>query len=367
MSQKLLSYVKEQPAVWQHILDSREELFSPLAEKLKDREINRIVLIGTGSSFMASQLAAEFYNNVLEIETTLVVPTRLGSLPKFLDKETTLVVASSQTGRSTSTLSAINRMKNEGFTLVASTAIDNTPIVKACDYYQPIDCGEEVVGPKTKGMTATFLTLYLMGVELCKKWGRLDSAKESEIIKALGDAFAAAPENIEKCCDFFSKHSKVFASQPHFTLIGDGFAYPTLHEGALKILETLDVPVAAYEFEEYIHGVNNTLVEGMCNIIVPVKKENFARIKKMDSYAINKGCIDYIITTEPWVEGERTLLLKGSGKDYTIPFEILPAFQAISVYGSEGKHINCDEMRNQDFFILLDTKAQDEGSDVWQG
>lgn len=367
MSLKMLSYVKEQPAVWQHILDEKNRIFSPLAEKLKDRDINRIILLGTGSSLMASQLAAEFFNNVLEIETTVAVPTRLGKLPGFLDAEKTLVVASSQTGRSTSTLGAINLLREKGFTVIAVTAIDNTPIVNASDFYQAIECGEETVGPKTKGMTATFLTLYLMGMELCKKWGILSAEKEKEIVDALNKSFAEAPGNIEKCCEFCQKHADEFAKQPHMALIGDGFAYPTLQEGALKILESLDMPVFAYEFEEYLHGVNNTITPGMFNIIVPVNSENFERIRKMDSYAKEHGCIDYVITTAPWKSGERLLQLSGSGKDYTIPFEILPAFHAISVFGSMGKGLSCDEPRHQDFYILLDTKEQDKDSKVWQG
>lgn len=361
------AYLKEQPTVWKSITDKREEIFTPLAEKLKDKKIKRILLIGTGSSYMASQLAGEFFNNVLKIETTLAIPTRLGALPEFLNPEETLVFAASQTGRSTSTLHAIERLKNTGFKIVAVTAIDNTPIVNACDYYQQIHCGEETVGPKTKGMTSTILTLYLTGMALCKAWGILSADMEEALISALYKSFAGVEENISLCYDFCEKHKSFFAEQPHFTLIGDGFGYPTLQEGALKILETLDVPAFAYEFEEYLHGVNNTIAPGMCNIIVPVNEENFARMKTLDGYCRSKGCLDYIITTADWEDGEQVLKLNGSGEDFTIPFEILPAFQAMSVYGSEHKGINCDLPRNKEFFALLDTKAQDKDSKVWQG
>lgn len=368
MAQKMLGYLKEQPAVWKSITDRRGELFSALAEQLKDRKAKRILLIGTGSSYMASQLAGEFFNNVLGIETTLVIPTRLGALPDFLNPEETLVFAASQTGRSTSTLHAVEKLRAKDFKVVAVTAIDNTPIVNASDYYQMIDCGEETVGPKTKGMTSTILTLYLTGMALCKAWGIIDSAKEEKLISALYKSFEGVEENIELSCNFCAKHRSFFSGQPHFTLIADGFGFPTAQEGALKILETLDVPAFAYEFEEYLHGVNNTIAPGMCNIIIPVNKENFARMETLDNYCRSRGCLDYIFTTEDsWKDGEQVLKLNGSGEGFTIPFEILPAFQAMSVYGSEYKAIDCDLPRNKEFFALLDTKAQDKDSKVWQG
>lgn len=364
--QMMLSYIKEQPKVWSDMVNNREELFGNLAEKFTAPR-KRIIFIGTGSSLTACKHGEYFFREALGIEANVVVPTRLGATPDFLNPEETLVFAASQTGRSTSTLQAIEIFREKGFPVIAVTAIDNTPIVRASDCYQPIVCGEEISGPKTKGMTATALTLFLAGIALASKWGKLSSEKENEIIGGFNKAFSCAPDNIAVCCDFFAAHRSVLAAQPHFILISDGMGFHTAEEGALKMLETLCVPVMAYEFEEYLHGVNNTIEPGMCNVLAPTLPENFERVERLDNYCRQNGCIDYIITTADWVKGENVLKLKGTGSRFTSLFEIMLAFQILSVYSCEYKGIDCDDPKGPEFYKIMDTKAQDAGDTEWRG
>lgn len=367
MAQKMLAYIKEQPAVWTAMVKKRKEGFRALRETFTKRPVKRILIIGSGSSYNAGDMAAEFFTEALGIEAEALAPTRLSALPQLLDPASTLVFAASQTGRSTSTLSAVKTLRQQGFPVVAVTAIEDCPLVRACEWYQPIDCGEETVGPKTKGQTATVLTLYLAGMALCEGWGMLSAKREEELAGALLAAFEAAPENIERCCAFVQKHVGMLAEKPCFTLIADGLGYPMIKEGALKILETLSVSAAAYEFEEYLHGVNHTIQPGVCNLVVPFLPENLERMKRMNDYCLSHGCDNFVVTTAPWEDGEKVLKLKGSGSRYTAPFETLPFFQVVSVYGSEAKDIECDEPRLLDFYQSLDTKAQDEGSTEWKG
>ncbi|MDO5602128.1 MAG: hypothetical protein Q4G07_05100, partial [Oscillospiraceae bacterium] len=261
-------------------------------------------------------MAAEFFTEALGLETQALAPTRLSALPGLLDPASTLVFAASQTGRSTSTLAAVKVLQKKGFPVVAVTAVEDCPLVRACEWRQPIACGEETVGPKTKGQTSTVLTLYLAGMALCRAWGALSEKREEELAQALMAAFAAAPENIGRCCEFVEKHVGLLASKPCFTLIADGPGYPMIKEGALKILETLSVSAAPYEFEEYLHGVNHTIAPGVCNFVVPFLPENLERMKRMNDYCEAHGCDNFVVTAAPWAKGERVLKLKGSGSPY---------------------------------------------------
>lgn len=352
-----MQYLEEQPEVWKKILYNREELFHELSGTCLNHRIHRVLLVGSGSSYNASLLAAQFYEEELGLEATAVVPTKIGALPSLLNRESTLVFAVSQSGRSTSTIHVIDTLRKSGFTVVGITADAASPIAGACDLHQLIDCGEETVGPKTKGMTATVLTLYLAGMCLCKTAGHLDSQKESFLYSKLTHSFDAAPENIARCVRFCKDSLKELSENPHFTLISDSTGYATACEGALKVLETLYVPACAYEFEEYLHGVNNIIAPGVCNLFVPVSPDNYERMQKLDDYCRKNKCSDFVITSAKNSGFTGALELEGSNSIFTQPFETLLFFQVLSALGSEEKGIDCDKPKFSDFYSLLETKA----------
>lgn len=356
MAQKMMAYLEEQTVVWISMVKNRNTLFSDFAKVIRTRKINRILMIGTGSSYHALEMAAVFMEDVTGIEITTAIPTRMGSLAAHLSPETTLVMAASQSGSSTSTAKAAMELMEKGFFVIGITAEPESQIARDCSFHQLISCGEESVGPKTKGMTGTVLTLYLMGIILGKEIKSLTASRENSLLKLFIKSFEAAPENILRSRMFCEKHKETFAAKPDFTLVSDGMSYLAAKEGALKILETLYVPCVAYEFEEYLHGVNNTIEPELCNILMPNLPENLSRMKRLDRYCRKAGCTNFVITSVPWEQEETVLQLLGTTSQYTVPFEILLAFQVMSVYGSEQKGIECDRPKFIDFYSLMETK-----------
>ncbi len=206
-------------------------------------------------------------------------------------------------------------------------------------------------------MTATVLTLYLAGMVLCSAAGLLSAEKEASLCGDFLRSFTAAPKNISLCREFCEKNTKELSENAHFTFISDSTGYPSCCEGALKVLETLYVPATAYEFEEYLHGVNNIIAPGVCNVLIPVNPENFDRMHKLDDYCRAHGCRNFVVTSAQNSGFEEALQLEGSGSVFTQPFESLLFFQVLSALGSEYKHINCDKPKFTDFYNLLETKA----------
>ena len=352
----MIRYLEEQPEVWSRILRNREGITRSLADGITGRKIKRILLIGSGSSQNAAMCAAQFYEEELGLEADAVVPTRIGALPRLLNSGSTLVFAVSQSGRSTSTIRAAETLKRVGFTVAGVTADESSPLAKAADLHLLIACGEEATGPKTKGMTATVLTLYLAGMCLCGEIGS-GTVQESALCRELQSSFTAGPENISRCHSFCEANLKTLAKIPSFTLIADGMGYAVTCEGALKLLETLCVPASAYEFEEYLHGVNNLIAPGAYNLIILTDPRNFSRMRKLDNYCRANRCRNFVITSVKDSGFPGALQLEGSGFSYTQPFETLLFFQILSALGSEYKNINCDQPRFSDLYALLATKA----------
>lgn len=357
MSKKMMAYLREQPAVWKRILKERETLLREFSNFAGGRTPRRILTAGSGSSYNAAAAAAEFYTRWLGLEAFAVVPTRAEPMLNFLDSSRDLVFVLSQSGRSTSTLHLIETMRRRGFPVIGFTSDASSPIASAVDFHQAIDCGDETVGPKTKGMTASVLTLYLAGLTLARKAGTVSDEEAEGMCRSLSISFDAAEENIETCRAFCEEKAGLFSGQPHFTLISDGVGLPAAQEGALKLLETLYVPAYAYEFEEYLHGIHNTIAPGTCNLLFPSSEEQTNRYLALHRFCGKNGCLSLMVSSLPCANlPEDCLRLSGSGQEFTVPFETLLFSQMLSACGSEAKRIDCDLPRFPDFYGRMETK-----------
>lgn len=354
MAQQMLKYTREQPDIWKNILARREEITRNFVSS-QDGSLKRLVLIGSGSSFTASRTAAEILMRLTKVEVTVAEPTRLYPLLTHLG-EGTVFCACSQSGRSTSTLEAVRAIQKAGFRVTAVTANPDSSLAKACDGHVTVECGEELVGPKTKGMTSSALTLTLMGAELALAKELLDASAYNKAIIDFSRSFDLAAGNIERCVSWCGEHPEI-AEAPHMIVVADGMALPAALEGALKVLETLYVPVFAYEFEEYLHGVNNTLNPQSWMIHLVPEGENRRRFLALSDFAQERGGHNFIISSGTPTGRAGELNLAASGNELTLPFEMLLPFHAISALISEIKGINCDKPQFKDFAQRLHTKA----------
>lgn len=358
MAQKMMGYIKDQPEVWKSIVEQRKELCRGFVEANKGKTVKRIVMLGSGSSLTAPSMAREFFQDFLGIEVLAVAPTRFGSLWKLLDPETTLYWAISQSGRSTSTIAVIDELHEQGIKVTALTANPESAVAARCDEHVLIACGAEMVGAKTKGMTSTALTLYLMGMELCLAQGRLAQADYDKMIADLLRSFSLASETIEKsivwCRNEESKANLTAA--PHIILVAEGMNYPVSLEAALKMLETLRMPVFTYEFEEYLHGVVNTVDDQSYMIYLVSDSHNRERMLQLFDYTAKYGSHNLIVSHGTPTGRANELYLETSGNDFTLPFETLLPFHVISALSSEDRGIDCDLPKFPDF-LVMGTKA----------
>ena len=358
MAQRMLAYTREQASVWRAILDGRKALAGEFVKAFQDAPLQRFVLVGAGSSYTAAQFAKEILERLLQVEATVAVPTRIGTLLPLLPRSSGAVFfAISQSGRSTNTEDATKKIRASGHLVTAVTANPQSPVAQLCGSCVPVLCGEETVGPKTKGMTATALTLTLLGMELALAKGILSAETYKETIAAFYRAADCAAENVEAGIAWCAQH-KELAKAPHMILVADGMTLPAAMEGALKVLETLYIPVFAYEFEEYLHGVGNTINADSWLVFLSSDTGDRQRIMRLYEFAGEHGSHNYMISagTPAGCAGE--LFLNSSGNELTLPFETLMPFHAISALLSEEKGINCDLPQFSDFAQRLNTKAQ---------
>lgn len=359
MGKLMMAAIAEQPQVWTKILNRRETLCESALRLWGNRR--RVLIVGSGSSRNAALCAQRFYEDALGIETTVASSTGVAAYAALMAPADIMVLVVSQSGRSTNTEAAIALLAARGFSVVAVTADATSAVAKAGCAHVLIDCGMETVPAKTKGMTASVLTLYVLGLLAAERQKRIGAGEVERLLTLFQAAADHAGENIRRSIAFCEAHLPALATQPHYTLIADGAGLPAAEEGALKLLETLYAPTFAYEFEEYLHGVNNTMGPGRAQFYLPAYAENLPRMCALLGYSDRLGCRNWQVTTLPVAADERTLTLLGSGSPHAAPFETLLFFQVLSSLGSAHLGHDCDRPRWADFYTVMGTKS-DGGS-----
>jgi len=235
-----------QPECLTLIFQNKKRLFSDFVDFYAGHKTGRVYLIGSGTSYHACAAAAPYMEQVLGIEVTVSSPTATVNIYE----KSAMAVAVSQSGRSTNTLTAVARLKEAGIPVVTLTDPIDTPVAKAGDLPVLLSACDEQIGPKTRGYTATLLSLVLMALEV-KSDTYVYYARDLE---ALCQIIEQYPSYINVCENFFEKHMESIKKARHYLFVGKGVSGKAADECALKVLETLCYPASGYEFEEFLHG-----------------------------------------------------------------------------------------------------------------
>ena len=224
--------------------------------------IQRVILEGsrTGGGIRSSQLHA-------------------GSA-KSLVRPGSVAIGISQSGQSFATVDALRKASECGAYTVSVTANSNSPIAQAAKDILLIPCGEELIGPKTKGYSAT--VALLIGTALALKGTQITDESVKTIKSYLGqkdtiDSVAAACPRTNLCF-----------------VIGSGDNLGTAREGALKIMEIAKIPSMYFDLEDSMHGPFTTLDDNSFVVVLGIDsymQERMAGLLKILQHLGAKGIL----------------------------------------------------------------------------
>ena len=351
MAEKMAAYIEEQKDRLLDILAERESVLAGFDKALSQTRWKRIIMAGSGSSYNAACCVKGLFAGLCGIEAIPCVPTQLRQSLLTADRQDTLVLLISQSGASTSTNGILPALREEGWRTAGLTQDLASPLAAACDPVTEIRCGEEKVGPKTKGFACTVLTLQLMALSLARAQGRREEAERA--LEKLKAAVSAIPEHIRRSRAWIGSVRQTLIGAPHILLAGCGEACPMLQEGALKLLETLYVPCFSYDFEEYLHGVHCTIGPGS-NLIL-VLPDDARRERMLQLAAFNEANGGHSLLISMNRAGTGSLVLEAEN-DFTCVYSALIPLQLIGAEVSAMKGIDCDRPKFPDFARALNTK-----------
>ena len=225
--------------------------FHEKVEKLLNSSLDSIHIVACGTSFYAG-IAGKY---LIEQITDIPVFVEIASEYRYFGakKQSSLVIAITQSGETADTLAALKEAKNSGCrTLVITNVIGSTASRIADGYILP-QSGPEIGVAATKTFTAQIIILLLIALKIAIQKDKLGSNEIYKYILHLKEL----PRQIRQVLDrsdailAIAKHIK--DSQSVF-FIGRGINYPLSLEGALKLKEISYIHAEGFAAGELKHG-----------------------------------------------------------------------------------------------------------------
>jgi glucosamine--fructose-6-phosphate aminotransferase (isomerizing) len=241
------SEIAQTPEIFSQVI-SADLISLQLASLLSEANIKTILVLARGTSDNAAHFFKYLVETQLGLPCGLTSPSSVSIYNSKLRYENTLVVAISQSGKSTDLVEFAKSAKSSGAKLVAITNDDKSPLATNADFHISLHTGPELAVAATKSYSSQLLISYL----LVMKWAGRNPATEKIVSEAKG---------ILEARTHISQMAKSLDLNQQIVVLGRGFAYPNAKETALKIQETCKVNVHGMSTADYLHGPISALNE----------------------------------------------------------------------------------------------------------
>jgi glutamine---fructose-6-phosphate transaminase (isomerizing) len=230
------------------------------------QSVNRILILGCGTSYHAGCIAASMLQNIARIPTEVEIASEFRYSNPIIS-ENTLVIAISQSGETADTLAAIREVKAKGAKVIGICNVKYSKLTREADSCLFLKAGPEISVCSTKAFTSqlTLLSLFTLFMARLRHLSKEDGQLFLRDLKQL-------PHIVEKILaktDQIQILAKKYCRFQNFFFIGRRYMYPTSLEAALKLKEISYVNAIGYPAGEMKHGPialidENLVTIGMC-------------------------------------------------------------------------------------------------------
>jgi fructoselysine-6-P-deglycase FrlB-like protein len=341
-------FIAEQPEVLEAVLAAVPPQLSALESF---RSTRPIYLVGSGTSLNALVGVESLFSRIIPAGVRVRGPLRYLAETTEEHRRKGVAIFLSQTGADTTTVEAVQRARALGWRAVSLTAERHSPVGAAAGEVVVIPVGREPVGPKTKGYTASVLTLLLLAHAVAG--AKMDlTGFADDLAQLIAYARGAVAELAEAC-----------EGGDFFMALGQGRHYGTALEGSLKLSETSGVPAAAFDTEEALHGRFHGL--GMFSIALfiaatPVQHDLAAAAAAV---LADLGIRGRILNLAPSLPGPHDFALPWPSTDRYPELDLISAivpFQLLACELARRKGLPPERMRYPDLAQRLRTATQEE-------
>jgi glucosamine--fructose-6-phosphate aminotransferase (isomerizing) len=236
--------ILEQPEVAARFLERAPEAIGPLADAIRARDVDHVVIAARGTSDHAAIYAQYVLGIRHGLSVGLGTPSVIslyGATPR-LDRS--LVIGISQSGASPDVVGVVAAGRRQGAPTLAITNDPTSALALAAETVIDLGTGPERAVAATKTYTASLLAIAAVSVELLDD--PTDRADLLAVPDAMASTFGLEPEVIAM------SHEQAAADR--WLVLARGYEYATAREWALKLKELARVFADPYSAADFEHG-----------------------------------------------------------------------------------------------------------------
>lgn len=334
----MLEEIHAQPAALEKTILEEESKLARLAQHLREREIDLIVLVARGSS----DNAAHFGRYLLEVTTGIPVSLAAPSVSTLyhaqLKLNRALVVGVSQSGEGEDINHVLNQAKQSGAFTIGITNEAASTMTTIVDETLLMHGGRERSVAATKTFTGQLLHFYLLASVLASNAAYKIDYKRIPDFTAR--ALALQPQ-VEELVERY-----VFME--NCVVVGRGFAYGNAYEFALKLMETCYVVAERFSSADFFHGPLAMIERHFPVFIFAPHGKTIDGVTQLLTRLKELHADTLVLTNNPHVAAlsSRTIALPSDIDELHAPIPYIVPAQLFAALLADAKGLNPDAPRS---------------------
>lgn len=241
--------IAEQPEVYARLIEpAHAEPIAQVAAAIARWRPRHVVLAARGTSDHAALYAAYLAEIRLGLPAGLASPSAITLFGARPDLSGALVIGVSQSGGSPDLGEVLRVAREAGALTCAVTNAPDSPLAESAELTVDVAAGPERAVAATKTYTAELLSLLMLVEGVRAGDGALPASERAALavlpeLAALTLADPAPPELADR-----------YRFAARIVTTGRGYAYPTVQEAALKLMETSYLAALAFSGADLLHG-----------------------------------------------------------------------------------------------------------------
>lgn len=289
----ILDCIKRIPAICDHIINSYENIFEDLKDYVKDKKINELIFIGSGTSNTSSITAHDFVEKVTEMRVSHYLPNEFLNKTYFNDQA--LYIFVSQSGTSTLTNQALEKIKEKQFYNACICADSTSRMVGLSDCLINLSCGYEEYGMRTIGYVSSVLIEMLTGLCIATSFKIINNEQLKNHLEDARKSIDGIKEMTASANTWYEQHHLKLMDAEGVILYGGKGLWGVALEGALKILEiTRNTLAIGYEIDDGCHGPTMGFTKKHAVIVMNIDDHNNKTATNLSNFAkgeLGFGCL----------------------------------------------------------------------------
>ena len=236
--------IHEQPAVLSQLLQQERLAIQRLADEVKQRQVDYVLIAARGTSDNAGRYAQYLLGANNRLVVALATPSLFSIYNQPPRLGNALVLGISQSGKSPDIVAVLSEARRQGALTAAFTNTPASDLAQEADHVIELHAGPERAVAATKTYICELAAIALFSASLS---GEPDRLKSLERIPEI----VAETLGME---ELISRIVQRYRYMRDCVVIGRGYNYATAFEIALKMKELTYTFIEAYSSADFLHG-----------------------------------------------------------------------------------------------------------------